>query len=117
MESLSAYFIGDFVELKDYAIFGLSEPRSSWQRFAVYSKAKKKCYYCTGNYFDGRLRFALNPRFPYRDDVFVTYAQAIEVMKFKDEIYRLCKKEDADALFDGLTEDSNPILFFYRVKI
>ena len=117
LESLSAYFIGDFIELKDYAIFGLSEPRSSWQRFAVYSKAKKKCYYCTGNYFDGRLRFALNPRFPYRDDVFVTYAQAIEVMKFKDEIYRLCKKEDAEALFDGLTEDSNPILFFYRVKI
>ena len=49
--------------------------------------------------------------------VFVTYAQAIEVMKFKDEIYRLCKKEDADALFDGLTEDSNPVLLFYRVKI
>ena len=27
------------------------------------------------------------------------------------------KKEDADALFDGLTEDSNPVLLFYRVKI
>lgn len=117
LESLSAYFIGDFIELKGYAIFGLSEPRSSWPRFAVYSKAKKKCYYCTGKYFDPRLHFVIGYRNLYKDNVFVTCVQASHLLSKKDMIYSLCKKEDADALFDGLTEDSNPVLLFYRVKI
>ena len=117
LKKMAARFDGDFMEMKDYAVFDICVARSSWPRFAVYSKAKKKCYYCTGKYFDPRLHFVIGYRNLYKDNVFVTCVQASHLLSKKDMIYSLCKKEDADALFDGLTEDSNPVLLFYRVKI
>ena len=120
LKSLSAYFSGDFVELKDYAIFEIIEPGMDWFRFVIYSKKEKKSYYCTGNFYnDGRLRFSIQPRFLYRDNVFVTFVSPAYILPYKEEIYKLCKKnkKEIDALFDGLTEDDNPVLFFYRIKV
>ena len=119
LDLLSAHFGGDFVELKDYAIFQIREPKN-WNRFVVYSKKEKKSYYCTGNFYnDGRLRFSIQPRFLYRDNVFVTFVSPAYILPYKEEIYKLCKKnkKEIDALFDGLTEDDNPVLFFYRIKV
>jgi len=37
-------------------------------------------------------------------------------LAYKDELYKLGKKEEIDEFYKGLTEDSNPILFFYELK-
>ena len=116
LKTLSAYFEGDFVELKDYTLFGIREP-NMWPRFVVYAKNRKCSYYCDGNYKDARLRFSLNKRFYCKDNLFVTFASATDVLSFKKELYRLCPKDEIDALLSGLTEDDNPVLFFYKIKI
>ena len=120
LKTVSAYFAGDFVELKDYAIFEIMEPGMDWFRFVIYSKKEKKSYYCTGMFYnDGRLRFSIQPRFLYRDNIFVTPVSLEYILFYKEELYRLCKKnkKEIDALFDGLTEDDNPVLFFYKIKV
>jgi len=38
------------------------------------------------------------------------------VLAYKQELYRLGNKEYIDKFYEGLTEDSNPVLFFFRPK-
>lgn len=118
INSMPAHFTGDFVELNDYAVFYIREPESKWPRFAIYSKQQKKTYYCSGGYYDARLRFFIENRFYYQDNTLVASVNASTLLMFKDELYRFCngKKKEIDELLSGLTEDSNPVLFFYRIK-
>lgn len=117
LKNTPAYFGGDYVELQNYAVFDISEPNMNWRRFVTYSKKQNKSFYCNGNYHDTRLRFFIQPKFLYKDDILVTYISPEEVLMYKKELYRLCKKEDIDKLLENLTEDDNPVLFFYRIKI
>lgn len=119
LHSMPAYFNGEFVELDDYAVFYISEPKAPWLRFAIYSKQQKKTYYCNGGYYDARLRFFIGNRFYYQGNMLVASVNASTLLMFKDELYRFCKgeKKEIDELLSGLTEDSNPVLFFYRIKV
>lgn len=38
------------------------------------------------------------------------------ILAYRDELYRLGKKEEIDEFYKDLTEDSNPVLFFYELK-
>ena len=117
LQTLSAYFRGGFLELDDYAMFDIQEPKIPWTRFVTYSKKNKQSYYCNGTYYDSRLRFYLSSKFVYKENMVVACVDAETLLMFKDELYRLCKKEDIDSLLKDLTEDDNPVLMFYRVKI
>ena len=118
INSMPAHFTGDFVELDDYAVFYIREPEAKWPRFAIYSKQQKKTYYCSGRYYDARLRFFIEDRFYYQGNTLVTPVNASTLLMFKDELYRFCngKKKEIDELLSDLTEDSNPVLFFYNIK-
>ena len=115
--SLSAYFRGEFLELDDYAMFNITENNDSWTRFVTYSKTNKQSYYCNGTYYDTRLRFYTDRKFVYKENMIVACVNAETLLMFKDELYRLCKKEDIDLLLKDLTEDDNPVLMYYRVKV
>lgn len=117
MKNTSAFFGGDYVELQNYAVFEIDEHKINWQRFVIYSKKQNKSFYCNGSYYDTRLRFFVKTKFLYKEDLLVTYVSAEEILMYKDELYRLCKKEEIDKLIENLREDDNPVLFFYRIKI
>ena len=116
-KTLSAYFLGEFLELDDYAIFNIPENNSSWRRFVTYSKYNKQSYYCNGAYYDARLLFYRCNKFVYKENMVVACVNAEMLLEYKKLLYRLCKKEDIDSLLKNLTEDDNPVLMFYRVKI
>ena len=128
LKSLSAYFNDDFIDCKDYVLLSLSESEVKWNRFAIYAKDRKETFYCTGRFFkDGRYRFICNlynsaQWFYYKDNIFGIAVPAYDVLFYKQEMYALCQsdeklKAEIDRLFDGLTEEDNPVLFFYRIKV
>lgn len=110
------YFNGDYIELKDAVIFEFMGQGLRGIRFFIYSKQKNKSLYCNGTYYDTRLIFFMDKKFLYKDNSIVTQVQAEKILLYKKELYRLCKKEDIDKLTKNLTEDDNPVLFFYHIN-
>ena len=47
----------------------------------------------------------------------VVDASSANILMSKNTFYKLGEKKVIDDLFCDLTEDSNPVLFFYKVKI
>ena len=111
------FFNGDFIELKDGAIFHVFELGSSWYRFGIYSNVKQQTLSCNGLlknpffYF-----FTQAPQARYKDNTVVVDVRPDIILSYKSELYRLGKKEEIDELYQDLTEDSNPVLFFYELK-
>lgn len=111
------FFYGDFIELKDGAIFHIFELASKWYRFGIYSKAKQRTFSCNGLLKNPFFYFFNAPKARYGDNTVVVDARPDIILVYKDELYRLGKKDEIDELYKDLTEDSNPILFFYELKL
>ena len=117
------FFNGDFIDLKDAVYVRFMEARSTWDKFALYSKKQDRSFCCTGDLFNPFFYFWLTPKTRYEDNYLVSYAHAANIVQRKEDMYRLAvnlpaeKKGMLDKLYNDFTEDDNPVLFFYRVNI
>ena len=110
------FFNGDFIELKDGAIFHIFESGFPGYRFGIYSNAKQRTFCCDCFRYSPFFCFFDAPKARYGDNTVVVDTRSDIVLAYKDELYKLGKKEEIDEFYKGLTEDSNPILFFYELK-
>lgn len=110
------FFNGDFIELKDGAIFHIFESGFPGYRFGIYSNAKQRTFCCDGFRYSPFFCFFDAPKARYGDNTVVVDTRSDIALACKDELYKLGKKEEIDEFYKGLTEDSNPILFFYELK-
>jgi hypothetical protein len=112
-------FIGGFIELKDLTFVQIHSP--SGYPFLVYSHKNKRSYLNSGDCSDPLKAFLSNFHTPagrYEDNVLVHDVDAYELLAAKEDFYNNSPKFKAvlDSLYDGLTEDSNPVLFFYKMR-
>ena len=110
------FFNGDFIELKDGAIFHIFKSGFPGYRFGIYSNAKQRTFCCDGFRYSPFFCFFDAPKARYGDNTVVVDTRSDIALAYKDELYKLGKKEEIDEFYKGLTEDSNPILFFYELK-
>ena len=110
-------FNGDIIELKDASVFHFFECYSNWFRFAIYSKKLNKVFSCTGTLKNPFFYLFTAPKARYKDNMLVVDASSANILMSKNTFYKLGEKKVIDDLFCDLTEDSNPVLFFYKVKI
>ena len=115
------FCIRDYAILKDYALFYFSKNGVTWTPFVIYSHKTKKTYKCNGRYYNP-LFFAHSPgNTPivcYDKETFLIPQSATTVMRMKEQIYNspLINDSKLMQLYDGLTEDSNPVLFLLHIK-
>jgi hypothetical protein len=112
-------FEGDYLVLKDIVYVKISAYSSS--PFLIYSKKTRKTYVNSAVYAEPLKYFLSNYETPLAtcgDDVLIHFADALRILQWKNNIYRTDKSYHAsiDSLYDGLTEDSNPVLFFYKMR-
>ena len=110
------FFNGDFIELKDGAIFHIFESGFPSYRFGIYSNAKQRTFCCNDIRYSPFFCFFDAPKARYGDNTVVVDTRSDIVLAYKDELYKLGKKEEIDEFYKDLTEDSNPVLFFYELK-
>lgn len=109
---------GDFVVLKDAVLFCFGVDGMHSNPFMVYYPESKQSYKCDMNYTNPLFYFYNTPRTRYGANEVVKDRSANYVLSVKDDLYNnpTIEKEVLDQLYNGLTEDSNPVLFFYRIK-
>lgn len=111
----------DYVVLKDHALFYFHQDGFTWSPFVVYSHKTKQTYKCSGA-TSNPLFFAHSPGnvppIRYNDETFLVAKSAVKVMEMKESIFNspLITDPQLTQLYDGLTEDSNPVLFLLHVK-
>lgn len=76
---------------------------------------------CSGKYTNPLFEFysTLNtPLARLGDNTYVVQQSANRVLSLKKRVYNspLIQDETLEKLYDGLTEDSNPVLFFYHLR-
>jgi hypothetical protein len=114
---------GDFVELQDALYITYSESIMYWARFFLYSKAQNQVYTCTGHLHNPFFFIWTWIKTRYKDNYLVADIQPIRILGDKDKMLRLEanlppeKRKSLQLLFQDLTEDDNPVLFFYHVNI
>lgn len=111
----------DYVILKDCAFFYFHKDGFTWSPFVIYSHKTKRSYKCSGAY-SNPLFFVHSPRnvppIRYNDETFLIPQSAVDVMKMKESVFNspLVTDHKLTQLYDGLTEDSNPVLFLLHVR-
>lgn len=110
------FFNGDFIELKDFTYINIMTP---WgYPSAVYVHSKKEVFLNSGVGNHPFFNFLTNvPKARYKDNCIVLDVQSDLIIASKDKLYGN-KKSDSllDPLFENLTEDSNPVLFFFHLN-
>jgi hypothetical protein len=110
------FFDGDFMELAGYTYINI---RATWgYPSVVYFHKTKETFLTSGNGNHPFFTFlSKEPLARYKDNCIVVDAQAYQVMINKAYLYKDGQyNELLDSLFENLTEDSNPVLFFYYFK-
>ena len=111
------FFNGEIIELKDVTMINISERYKNWSRFIIYSKKQDKIFSCTGTLSNPFFRIFSVPKARYKDDMIVVDERASNIIANRNIFYQLGEKNIVDKLFKDLTEDSNPVLFFYKIKV
>lgn len=111
------FFNGEIIELKDVTMINISERYKNWSRFIIYSKKQDKIFGCTGTLSNPFFRIFSVPKARYKDDMIVVDERASNIIANRNIFYQLGEKNIVDKLFKDLTEDSNPVLFFYKIKV
>ena len=110
------FFNGDFIELKDFTYINVMTP---WgYPSAVYVHSKKKVFLNSGVGNHPFFNFLTNePKARYNENCIVFDVQSYIILASKDKLYGNKKSDPLlDPLFDNLTEDSNPVLFFFHLN-
>ncbi len=111
------FFNGEIIELKDATMFHIFEYYINWSRFVIYSKKRNKVFSCNGTLKNPFFCLFRAPKARYKDDMVVVNVSSLNVIANSNIFYQLGEKNLVDALFKDLTEDSNPVLFFYKIKV
>ncbi|MDR2776413.1 MAG: 6-bladed beta-propeller [Tannerella sp.] len=117
------FFNGEWFDLENTVYVTFMASISSWERFALYDKKQKKSFCCSGSLVNPVYLLWHTPKARYKDNYLVSAINAAELLSLKDKFYALKqnlpkgKENMLDDLFRDLTEDENPVLFFYRVNI
>jgi len=114
-----SFFGDDFLELKDYTVIGYRVPMMGRQ-FFVYDHETKNTTLLTRNQMQNPLLLFLNsPSAVYKDNVIVQYISSSSLCTYKERIYEELSDDypQLKELYDGLTVDSNPVLFFYNINL
>lgn len=110
------FFNGDFIELKDFTYVNIMTP---WGYPSIIYSHSKKISYLTSNQGNNPFYAFLNtaPKARYQDNCIVLDVDAYIILSVKEKLYQN-KTEMAklNFLFENLTEDSNPVLFFYHLN-
>lgn len=109
------YFNSHFVELKDLAVFHYMG-HSDYSTWGMYVKSENKTYDCNGKCKNPLFSFFHIPWFYYSDNTIVVPVSASSIVSARNDILKKCNSRQAEILLENLTEDDNPILFFYHMK-
>ncbi len=110
------FFNGDFIELKDFTYINIMSP---WgYPSAVYVHGKKKTYLSSGTGNHPFFAFmGTAPKARYKENCIVLDVRSYQILAQKSQLYNGGEhKQLLDSLFENLTEDSNPVLFFYYLN-
>ena len=112
------YFNGNFMEFENSLLFIISSPAGFLQ--FIYYKDKKDevnmCYHTNNHPLYGLINLAPIERF--NNNCIVYIIQAYQLISLKDVLYIQYPQYNSylDELYDGLTEDSDPLLVFCYLK-
>ena len=112
------FFNGDFIEFENSLFFKISTPERSAQ--LIYYKDKKEevniCYHTNNHPLHRFMIYAQIERF--NNNCIVYIIQADHLMISKDVLYAEYPQYNSylDELYDGLTEDSDPVMVFGYLK-
>ncbi|MDR2653611.1 MAG: 6-bladed beta-propeller [Prevotellaceae bacterium] len=109
-------FDGDYIELEDFTCITLMHGVKS--PLVIYSHAKEESYLWD---FPHLLFLNEVPIARYKDNWLVFERSAFDIMDRKQLLYELAKetpeiKQTLDEIYDGLTDESNPVIFFYHLN-
>jgi len=116
-------FNGHFVDFDDVAIFYISLPNMP-SSFAIYSKQYKKTY-IYNLYNNSSFYFMLSSgqvKARYKENILAQVVQAQDLIigkqVFDEQAQRKkIRKSKVDELFNRLSEEDNPVIFFYKINI
>jgi hypothetical protein len=109
-------FYGDYIELEDFTCISIVQPEKRY--LVIYSHAKEKAYLWN---FPHLLFNNEVPIARYKDNWLVFERSAVEIMARKQLFFEWSEespemKKTIYPLYEGLMEDSNPVIFFYRIN-
>lgn len=117
MEYLSSnpFFHGFYTELRDYSLFGISVPKQGVKQF-IYNHNTKETHLIPAKSINPLFSFLSTHLFRYGDNTIVTPVNSSMILSLKKTI----QFQDADFAFndvalDTLTNESNPVLFYYEM--
>jgi hypothetical protein len=111
------HFNGDFIELNNLTFMNISAPMGN--PFLVYVHQTKQTYLNSGDVYNPFYAFLNNftPQARYKENVIVADVPAFHIIASKENLYYKTKyKKELDELYKDLTEDANPVLFFYHLR-
>ena len=119
-ELLSEYFFfnGDYVVLKDYILLNIWMPNTSWTPLVIYSPETRQTY-LADSYTKRPLTYPLYkipPVARYKENSVVVSISPSRLFAMKELFEQKGDKREVERIFDGLTEDDNPMLFFYHLR-
>lgn len=108
----------DFTILKDAAVFELRTPSGYGSPFIVYFFATQKARNCNMTSNNPLFNFHNIPIARDGDNTLVVPNSALKLIGIKENMYNSPNIDKAvlSKLYDGLTEESNPVLFFFQIK-
>jgi len=119
------HFDGGFCEFRNSAYFSIDLPLISNSTLALYSKKYKKTY-LYNHMYNNPYFYSLNTNTinieRYKEDVLVKAIQAQELIMAKKMFDERAQrnqisKSKVDELYKGLSEEDNPVLFFFKINI
>lgn len=112
------FFNGDFVELKDYTYLNVMTPNG--YPGVIYNHKTKSTFLQSGFCNHPFYEFINNqaPLAAYGENSVVVAANPFDLLSKKDVFYKdkLLYKNDLDAIYNDINENSNPVLFVYRIN-
>lgn len=109
-------FNGGFFQIKNTVIVALI---NSSTPLVFYNTSNKKRYS-----FVSEKEFEINPLLAYTFNIKSQYNNSFlvspiipsQILREKDKLYKHCDKKMIDKLLDNMTEDNNPVIFFYHIN-
>ncbi|HZK04106.1 MAG TPA: 6-bladed beta-propeller [Bacteroidaceae bacterium] len=108
-------FNGEFIELKDYTY--ISYLSHSQKPFLLFEHKTGVTYSILPGGADFKLWFMERPIARYGENTLVECVSSTTISAFKNHFYSFFgSSSELDRLYDDLTPDSNPVLFFYDIN-
>ena len=111
------YFYGDFFECKDFSCFLFIMPPFK-QQWVFYNHKTGSVMPFTDKTSDPILDFFYSPNAMYGENTLVEPVSATNICMAREHYEKEgIHNKQLDQLFEGMTVDSNPVLFFYDINL